>query len=152
MGTLRQYLSDHRALAGLLIALALALKALVPAGYMLGADTRVLTIQICADASGAKMTHEIVIPQKSAPAGSQGETGKSSLTCPYAGLGLGLLPGVDAMLLALAIAFILALGFAPQRAAPARHVFQLRPPLRGPPAPGLTTRTPFLSDRPVAHA
>jgi hypothetical protein len=45
--------------------------------------------------------------------------------------GLG---GVDMALLALALAFILALGFAPLRPARAASTRFLRPPLRGPPA------------------
>jgi hypothetical protein len=131
MHSLRTFLRDHRQLAVLLVALALAMKALVPTGYMVGGDAKVLTIEICADASGGKTTKQIVVPHS----GKQDEAGKSSTTaCPYAGLGMAALPGADAVLLALALAFILLLGFAPTRTAPPRRIQEYLPPLRGPPA------------------
>ncbi len=43
------------------------------------------------------------------------------------------LAGADALLLAAALAFILALGFAPATAPRPRRAVWLRPPLRGPP-------------------
>jgi hypothetical protein len=52
MELLRAFFRDHRRLAALLVALALCVKALVPAGYMPGAHGKVLTVEICADASG----------------------------------------------------------------------------------------------------
>lgn len=130
MHSLRTFLREHRRLTALLIALVLAMKALVPTGYMVGGAT-VLTIEICTDATGGKMTKQIVVPHS----GKHEDAGKSSATaCPYAGLGMASLPGADAVLLALALVFILALGFAPTQTAPPQRIQEFRPPLRGPPA------------------
>jgi hypothetical protein len=132
VGIIRHFCRDHRNLAALLVALALCLKMLVPAGYMIGGPSQTLTISICADAQGEHLTRQIAIPTK-------GEDGKRSAhgkaaPCPYAALGMASLPGADTVLLALALAFIFALGFAPAPSVPPRRTEFLRPPLRGPPA------------------
>lgn len=133
MGTFRAFLLRHRRLALLLVAATLCLKVLVPAGYMLGQGAgKVITVEVCADASGQHLTKQIVVPAKAgetAPAQIKGDG-----SCPYSALSMAALSGADAALLALALAFILALGFLP--AVPprlARGAF-VRPPLRGPPA------------------
>jgi hypothetical protein len=130
MDSLRAFFRDHRRLAALVVAVALAMKALVPGGYMLAPQGKVLTIAICADASGGQLTRQIVLPTD----GKSGEHAKAENTCPYAALGMAALTGADAPLLALALAFILALGFAPVRPAFRASPSFLRPPLRGPPA------------------
>lgn len=129
MQALRALAHTHRRLALLLVVCALALKALVPAGFMLGQHGTVLTIEICADASGSALTKQIVIPQPDTKQGHE----KDANVCPYAALGFAALTGADAALLALALAFILALGFAPAATLPLRRIPFLRPPLRGPP-------------------
>jgi hypothetical protein len=136
MQSLRAFLHAHRRTAALLVALALLVKALVPGGYMVAAQGKVLTVTICADASGAKMTRDIVLPADGTTSGGErsgDHSGKAQAPCPYAGLGMAGLANGDALLLAIGIAFALALSFAPVR--PARHLrlARLRPPLRGPP-------------------
>lgn len=131
MGSLRTFLRDHRRLAGLLLAAAIMAKALVPAGFMVGQHATVLTIEICADTLGAKVTKQIIVPQQGK---AQGDPAKPSGSCPYGVLAMATLSGADAVLLALALAFILALGFAPPRTVPARRISRVLPPLRGPPA------------------
>lgn len=130
MTALRAFFLHHRRMAALLIALALAMKALVPAGFMLGGDTHVLTVQICADALGQQITQKIVLPSSH----SGEEKAKSDSPCHFTALGHAMLGGADPVLLALALVFILALGFAPVLAPAPRRIAFLRPPLRGPPA------------------
>lgn len=134
MQALRALIRRHRLLAAMLVVLALALKAALPAGYMLGQHGQTLTVEICADASGGTLTTQIVVPRSGAPAEQTGAHEKAATPCAYAALGFAALPGADALLLGLALAFILALGFAPVPSAPLRRVPFLRPPLRGPPA------------------
>jgi hypothetical protein len=138
MGFVRAFFRDHRRFAALLVALALAMKALVPGGYMIGQQGKVLTVTICADASGTGLTRQIVVPtsesESQSDRGKSGEHGKSDSPCPYAALGMAALGGADTVLLALALAFILALGFAPLRPVRPERRAYLRPPLRGPPA------------------
>lgn len=134
MQVLRALVHRHRRLAVLLAVLALAIKALVPAGYMVGLQGTVLTVAICADASGGTVHKQIVVPPKGGASDLADAHAKAPATCAYAALGFAALAGADAALLALALAFVLALGFAPSRPAPQRRVAFLRPPLRGPPA------------------
>ena len=49
MRTWSRLLREHRRLAAILVALALCMKALVPAGFMIGASARLITVEICAD-------------------------------------------------------------------------------------------------------
>jgi len=134
MDMLRAFVLRNRAWAMFLVAVALCLKAALPAGYMIGSGARILTVEVCADASGEKATREIAVPadQKQVP-GQQGH-GKGETACPFSALTMVSLAGADTALLALALAFILALGFVPVRAVPHVSSSRLRPPLRGPPA------------------
>lgn len=136
---LRIFLRSHRHMAALILALALALRALVPAGYMVGSPaasgTRFLTIEICADVLGQRVTRQIAIGQ-SAPTGDHQPAAnqRGDHPCAFSTLTMAALAGADVVLLAAALAFVLALGFAPV-ASPARPgTPRLRPPLRGPPA------------------
>ena len=137
MQALRALAHRHRRLAVLVVVLALVIKAIVPAGYMVSRQGTVLTVTVCADASGTTTTRQIVVPHKGTGDGagsdSGGEHSKAPAACPYAALGLAALTGADAVLLALALGFILALGLAPARPAALRRIAFLRPPLRGPP-------------------
>jgi hypothetical protein len=128
MHQFRAFLLSHRALAALLVAMALCVKAMVPAGYMLGADTRTITVQICADSLGRQITKQIEIGHK------DDQKAKPDTSCAFSTLHHGAMGGADPILLALALLFILAMGFAPQHPAFRQRIAYLRPPLRGPPA------------------
>ena len=134
MSLLRAFFRDHRTLAMLVVAVALCVKALVPQGYMVGGAQKLLSVQLCLDGVHYK-TVQIAIPaQGSSQADGQGQQDKASEHCAFTSLGMGSLGGVDAPLLALALAFILALGFAPTHPVLRGRISHLRPPLRGPPA------------------
>lgn len=130
MNALRAFFRTHRRLALGVLALALAIKALVPAGYMLSEQAQVLTVAICADASGKQLTKQIVVPAD----GKSGAHAKAEGACAWGLLAMAALGAVDVLLLALALAFILALGLAPSRPPARVQRAYLRPPLRGPPA------------------
>ncbi|MGV3513337.1 MAG: hypothetical protein ACO1OX_15150 [Novosphingobium sp.] len=120
---------SNRRLAVLLVMAALAMKALVPAGYMVGGSSRALTILVCADSTGARSAVQVTIPQ-----GAKDSAAKDHKPCTFAGHGGAVLAGADPIQLALAIAFVLALGFlaiAAPRLAPARCIL---PPPCGPPS------------------
>jgi hypothetical protein len=99
---------------------------------MIGQNSKVLTVQICAEITGNHAVKQLVIPMKDDGSGSGQKQGKGE--CPFASLSMASLAGADHALLALALAFILALGFAPARSPLPKRVSYLRPPLRGPPA------------------
>ena len=137
MHPFRTFLLRHRAMAIAVMALALAMKAIVPAGYMVGTESKVLTIRICDDtqlsaaAHNALSARDIAIPMKGEPAGKHS---KADGTCPYGALSFAGLAGADPILLALALLFILATGFAALALPAPSRIAHLRPPLRGPPA------------------
>lgn len=116
-------------MAAVLVALALLVRAWVPAGYMPGntQGVRVLTMEICADVLGQRITRSITIPAR--------DDGKAQVKnhCDYAVMADAAMGGADAPLLAAALAFILALGFAPMVALRPRRPRAILPPLRGPP-------------------
>ncbi|HEX7751282.1 MAG TPA: hypothetical protein VF440_02680 [Novosphingobium sp.] len=133
MGSIRTLLGERYRFAVLLVVLALAAKALVPAGFMIGIEAKVLTVQICADAQGASFTRQIVVPQR--PHGDDGGAahGKADTPCAWSALSLDAASGTDAALLALALAFIVAVALWSATSAPPARTTYLRPPLRGPP-------------------
>lgn len=133
MHALRRLILKRRQLALLAIALVLAMKALVPAGYMVSASSKIFTITICSESTGEKLKTQVQIPMKAGHGGDAAAKADQQ-PCPYSSLSLAALGGADAPLLALAIAFILALGFLPAPPLPLRQAHYLLPPLRGPPA------------------
>lgn len=136
MNCLRAFIRSHARLTLALLAVALAVKALVPAGFMIGASgDRFLTVTICSDATGVPKQMQIAIPDKDG--GDHAEAADKGQPCAFAGLGHAGLTGTDPVLLAAAIAFILLIGLAPLPALPSRETPFLRPPLRGPPSPSV---------------
>jgi hypothetical protein len=101
---------------------------------MIGPSTKTLTIQICTDVSGAMISKQIDIPMEKGSHGSDQSHGKTDGTCSFSSLAMSGISGADAELLAVALAFILLLGFTPVTATLANDTHYLRPPLRGPPA------------------
>jgi len=135
MSSLRALTRRNGQLTLVLLALALAVKALVPAGFMISATgERFLTVTICADASGVPQQMQLAIPAKDGAGSDHSEADDKSQPCAFSGLGHSALGGADPVLLAAALAFILLVGLAPLRAPPARAIPFLRPPLRGPPS------------------
>lgn len=116
MRGLRAFLLHNRHLAVLLVALALAMKALVPAGYMVGGTSRAITILVCADSTGAHSAVQVTIPQ-----GAKETAAKDHKPCTFAGHGAALLGGADPIQLAIAV----------PRLAPSRRIL---PPPCGPPS------------------
>lgn len=132
MQRMRAFFLRHRAVAILVVMVALCVKIVVPTGFMIGQNSKVLTVQICDEAFGNHAVKQIVIPMKDGGNESGHKQGKGE--CPFASLSMASMTGADPSLLALALAFILALGFAPARIPLPKRVSHLRPPLRGPPA------------------
>lgn len=130
MKGIRTLLQRHRALAGLAMAFVLAVRLLMPSGFMLAPDARVLTVVICTGVVGEHQMAQLVIPQTEQKSGH--DAGKSD-PCPYSGLSMAATAGADVPLLAAALAFILALGFAAVAAISVGRTLYLRPPSHAPP-------------------
>ena len=125
----RTFLRRHAAIALLIVAMALAVRAFVPAGYMTSAAPAGLTIELCSGVAGKTII--IALPGQA----GEREHGKTQADspCGFAALGQLAAPAADPALLAAAIAFIVALGLRPARPAPRLRRTQIRPPLRAPP-------------------
>jgi hypothetical protein len=128
MQSLRAFFLSHARVAALLVALALCMKALIPAGYMLGGNRKPSPCRSAPTSLGAKITKQIDVGTK-----DHGKS-KADTPCAFTALTHGVLGGADPIQLALALLFILTLGFAPLLPAGVKRVHYLRPPLRGPPA------------------
>lgn len=140
MHHLRAFFLRHRATAFAVLALALAMKVLMPAGTMIGGSAHTLTVQICdgyGDAAhdaahGAALSVAIPVKGRS----DTGKPGPDHQACPFSALGHAALTGADPVLLAAALVFLLVLGLAASIVPAPRPQFRLRPPLRAPPALG----------------
>lgn len=125
----------HRNLfpAWCLLAAALAMKLLVPAGFMPMMDHGSVTVQICSGGQPVQLTMKV------APGtmhhGDHPAPAKTEMPCAFAGLAMPLLGGADPLLLAVLIAFVMALATRIAVLLPPRRAGYLRPPLRGPPTP-----------------
>ena len=128
---MRAFTREHRWLALWLVLAALAMKALIPGGFMLAAQDKVITVQLCDDTGAGHLTTQLVIPMK--PGSATGTADHAKGACPYSSITHASLGGADPLLLALALAFILALGFLPPPPRLPAPTAYLRPPLRGPP-------------------
>ncbi|NBC36649.1 hypothetical protein GTZ99_08770 [Novosphingobium sp. FSY-8] len=133
MMRLRLWSRANWPLAALLLAVALCMKALVPSGYMVSAG-RTLTITICADASGSAMTRQIAVASDAAThAHDSAKADMAKKPCAFTGHAAALMGGADGWLLAGALAFVLALGFAPVARPRLARATWVLPPASGPP-------------------
>lgn len=126
-GVFRRLIFAYPGIAAGLLALTLAMK-VVPAGFMPVASPGQMLVLVCTE-FGSK---HIAIDVPGIPA-QPDDIAQTVQPCIFSGVALALLPVADPILIAAALAFILALGFAPlvlSILVPPSHV---RPPLRGPP-------------------
>ncbi len=140
MIALRRLSLHHPTLALWLALAALTVKLLVPAGFMVGVVEGRTILQICSGfgpVAAAPMMHHAMADDGVTHAAGAGHGGtghaEAEMPCPFAALAHGSLAATDPVLLSLALAFVLALGFAAVARPPVRRAAFLRPPLRGPP-------------------
>lgn len=132
MSTLRALIRDYCILALLLLGCALMAKAIIPQGYMVGGAQKQVSIQLCLDG----ITHKsisVAIPTKGDGEHNKGGSKPANEHCAFSSLSMNALGGADAPLIAIALLFILAAGFAPLYRVLEGRTGQIRPPLRGPP-------------------
>lgn len=124
----------------LVIVVALAMKAVVPAGFMPMLVEGRVVIALCS--GSGPVTAIADMGHHGAMAAHHGGHGKPDAPqhdnkpqpCAFSGLTAPSLAGADPVVLAIAVAFVLALGLRVVAALPATRPVRLRPPLRGPPA------------------
>lgn len=131
MTGLRVLLTARRGWFALLVACALAVRLMVPVGFMPAVEGGRLTLTSCSGAAPAAATPAMAGMHHEAPDGR--DRGKPEMPCAFAGPGLATADAIDPVLLATAIlfAFVFAVR-AVALALPAAPV-RWRPPLRAPP-------------------
>lgn len=128
----RTLIARHRALTLLLLAAALALKAIVPAGFMIDSSrSLVLSVRICTGTT-EHTVRNIVVPRRGERPAQTAE--KQAQPCAFASLFAGGPAGPLPAFVAAAILFVLALGFARVPRLVLRQPSYQRPRLRAPPA------------------
>ena len=135
MTALRDHLLQHRATAALVIAFALLMRVLVPAGFMPVVDHGAITIVLCSG-NGPQVMQTTASTMTMAHAGhhpGEEHQGKSDSPCVFSGLTAPAVSGADALLLVVAILFVMLRAVRTPVRLPAAPSLRLRPPLRGPP-------------------
>ena len=150
MSALRRLILSRPLLMGWLCVAALAMKLLVPSGYMISGEGSHVAIILCSGVAPQMAAPPMMgAPMAASPDMSMGNHvmadhvmpehdpatghGKPELPCAFSGLSAQALKGVDAILLVAAIAFVMAIGIRPVRPLVRARAPYLRPPLRGPP-------------------
>jgi hypothetical protein len=131
VSVLRRLLLEHRLLCGCLIAAALLMKAVLPAGFMPMQSGGTIVLGFCSG-YGPK-TMAVSIPMKDDRSSPDEHQPKTGMPCAFSGLAMPGLAAVDPALLALAIAFVLERAIRTATILPRIVRVYLRPPLRGPP-------------------
>ncbi len=135
MLAIRRFFLAHRHLAALICVAALALRLLIPSGYMVSGEHGRIAITICSGVAPQPASMDMPGMQNDmADHGKSKEHGKAEMPCAFSSLTTQALGAIDPVLLVAVIAFVMgvALLFARSIARPA--IPYLRPPSRGPPA------------------
>nr|WP_315382831.1 hypothetical protein [uncultured Sphingomonas sp.] len=137
VSVLRRLLLEHRLLCGCLIAAALLMKAVLPAGFMPMQSGGTIVLGFCSGygpmpmATPTPMSMSLSMKEhRSSPDEHQPKT---EMPCAFGGLAMPGIAAVDPTLLALAIAFVVERAIRTATVLPTIARVYLRPPLRGPP-------------------
>ena len=133
MSVLRRLLLEHRLLCGCVIAAALLMKAVLPAGFMPMQSGGTIVLGFCSGYGPKSMAMPMAIPMKEDRSSPDEHQPKTEMPCAFSGLAMPGLAAVDPALLALAIAFVLERAIRTATILPRIVRVYLRPPLRGPP-------------------
>jgi hypothetical protein len=133
MTAFRNIIFSFRYFALWVFALALCVKAFVPAGYMVDRNAMILTVVMCADSQANVVTREIIIPIKSTNDSQQSEHRKIDGHCAFTSLGFCPLEAVDAALLAAGLLISLILAYLVATKQHFSALSWLMPPAQAPP-------------------
>ena len=131
MRTGRFLVREHRVLAAIILASALLVRVIVPAGYMPERHGDRVVIAICGGTATMAMT--VTGESHHGHHGDDGAGRTAVSPCAFADLAMPWLGGADAALLVAALAFAMTRALLPARVPPHASPRRLRPPLRAPP-------------------
>ena len=116
-----------------ILALALLVRAVIPAGYMVAPSSLKLTVQVCADGASDQTSVQIEVPLSKGGQRDKSDHGQKSGQCAFSALSMASMVGDHRPLLIVALATIVATIITNSVSHLQRQTRQLRPPLRGPP-------------------
>ena len=130
MASLRAFWIQHRRLAAVLVVLTLAVRAIVPSGYMVASGPKSISVYICAEANGMAKTVTIPIDSELP---TKGHDSDKQSDCAFAGMAAAVdLPAaVDAELGVIAGHFVprIHMSSSPGRGLAAPPPFATGPPI-----------------------
>ncbi len=131
MKLIRHLLQTRSSWFAVLFTLVLAMKALVPNGYMISADSETITVKMCNGVGDGQQTIEIPMNV----GGNEHDSGSNmtSEACSSSSVSQSTMTATDPLQLSLALSFIMLVGLVAKTAILLEHSVRLRPPLRGPP-------------------
>lgn len=128
MQAIKTFFRAHSAITLSLLMAVLALRLIVPVGFMPVVESGKLVVSICSSTGPTKMVMDMPgMDHKSSKPVAEGG-------CAFADLSMPTLAGTDPIQLSALIALIMASGLVVVIAFPPRRSGHLRPPSRGPPA------------------
>ena len=133
---LRRLVLANRHLAALIWVAALALRLVVPSGYMMSSEHGRIAMTICSGVASQPASMDMPGMQGDGTGhGTSKHHDKAEMPCAFASLSAQALGAVDPVLLVAAIAFVTRVEPPPARSSARPITPYLRPPSRGPPAP-----------------
>ena len=133
MHALRRQFRTRPVLVLAILAAALLLRALIPAGTMLQTGNLTLSVTMCADATGGVRSLALEIPREPGNPGDGAGHDASKGHCAFSVLTLGMLEGAAPFVLAALLAAF-ALALLPAAQIPLPRWYRATPPSRAPPA------------------
>ncbi len=135
MQAFRRLVLAYRHIAALICVAALAVRILIPTGYMVSTDHGRVAITLC---SGVVEQPSMAMDMPGmdhamSDHGKSKEHGKAEMPCAFSGLSTPVLGGADPVLLVVALALVAAMALRATPRTIVASVPYLRPPLRGPP-------------------
>lgn len=136
MSAFRRLILAHSQIAALICVAAMALRLVIPTGYMVSNDHGRVAITLCSGvvAHQPSMTMDVPGMDHAMPEhGKSKEHGKAEMACAFSSLSSQALGGADPVLLLEALAFAVAMALHATSRSIIPAAPYLRPPLRGPP-------------------
>jgi hypothetical protein len=124
---------QQRSLVIAILALALFVRAVIPAGFMVAPSSLKLTVQVCADGASGQTSVQIEVPLSKGGQRDKSDHGQKSRPCAFSALSMASMAGDHRPLLIVALATIVATIITNCASHLQQQAHHLRPPLRGPP-------------------
>jgi hypothetical protein len=130
---MRAIIPKQRSLLMVIFALALLVRAVIPAGFMVSPSSLKLTVQICADGAPGQTSIQVEVPLSKGGQRDNSDHGQKSEPCAFSALSMASMAGDHSTLLNVALAVIVGTIVTNGATHLRRKTRHLRPPLRGPP-------------------